>query len=212
MWGYSGARAIWQYKTEPSVRAPRRVRKAVQPDLGRRLDAMFDPAAAIRGLAWGAIARWKPAMQNIIARLPLPERQAAAEDAERMLRDYVRTLSKLHALVPDSDSEYRRWEHGFGAADMALVEALSMVGYAKEVAARMEPGDQADMLRKAVGAAWDTAVTAMAQLAEQRLCTLRLDSWQYHTADMVAFARADGGIGPALEVLYHAPGSKFMGC
>jgi hypothetical protein len=63
-----------------------------------------------------------------------------------------------------------------------------------------------------MNAAWDTAVAAMAELATRRFGVMALDAWQYYKADMVAFAQSDGGIGPGLEVLYHAPGSKFMGC
>jgi hypothetical protein len=203
------ARETWQRKTEPSVRARRSVRRAAPSKL---LGSLFNSKAAIQQFAWDAIARWKPALQNIIARMPETERQAAADHAERLLRDYVRTLSKLHSMVRETGSEYRRWEHGFGAADLALVEALSMIGRAKDFAARMEPGGTADTLRKRVNAAWDTAVAAMAELATRRFHVMVLDSWQYYKADMVAFAQANGGIGPDLEVLYHARGSTFMGC
>jgi hypothetical protein len=87
-----------------------------------------------------------------------------------------------------------------------------MISHARDFAARMEPGDTANMLRKRVDAAWDTAVAAMAELATRRFHVMSLDSWQYYKADLVAFAQANGGIGPDLEVLYHAPGSKFLGC
>jgi hypothetical protein len=203
------ARETWQRKTEPSVRARRSVRQAAPSKL---LGSLFNPRAAIEQFARDAVARWKPAFQNIIARMPEGKRQAAADEAAHLLRDYARTLSKLHTLARETGSEYRRWEHGLGAADLALVEALSMIGHAKDFASRMEPGDTANMLRKRVNAAWDTAVAAMAELARRRFGVMALDAWQYHKADMVEFAQADGGIGSALEVLYHAPGSKFLGC
>jgi MgtE intracellular N domain len=202
------ARVEWQRMTEPSWRARRSVRKAAPSKL---LGSQFNPKAMIRGLARDAIARCLPAIQNIITHLPESDRQAAADDAERVLRNYVRSLGKLRTLVRNLADEYRRWECGFGAVDLAIIEAASMLGYIRELAARMEPSDGATRLRKRVDEAWNTAVAAMAQLATTRLHVMSLDAWQYHKADMVAFAQADGGIGPDLEVLYHVPGSKFMG-
>jgi len=174
------------------------------------------PQWQIQHLVRTVIRRWLPAMQNIISRLPPGERQAAADAAQLRLRDHLLSLSKLHTMTRKASDEHKRWEFGFGAVDAAIIEGAAMVGYAKEVADRMEDdgtdlGHWADHIRSRAGAAWKSAVEALDELAVKRFDVMKVRVWQYNKADMVRFAHATGGIGPELEVLYHAKGSRMLG-
>lgn len=204
----TGHREWWREATEPSVRATRACRKKVPGKPG----LPFTLKALVRGLACAATARWIPAVQNIIAHLPAEESQPAADKALQVLYDYFATMGRLYTLVQDRTAEYARWECGFGAVDLAIVEAVGMVTYADSLATQMVgEGVGVGLLRRRVAEAETTVVSALADLADRRFEVLQLDAWQYYKAEMAEFASNDGGMHPDLEAVYHVRGSRFTG-
>jgi hypothetical protein len=87
-----------------------------------------------------------------------------------------------------------------------------MVGEAKELARRMvgDGSGFAKSLRARVAEARSYAIAGLDELAYERFKLLRQQVWSRRKADMVKFGHATGGIGPDLEALYHARGSKFV--
>lgn len=172
------------------------------------------PKLRISALASAATARWLPAIQNIFSRLPPGERQAAADEAQAMLRRYLGTLSQAYTLVGRLGDERKRWERGIGAIDVVIWESLCMVGYAKEMAERM-PDDDTDQvtagLKYSASQAMASAVKAWDKLSEARLAVLSERVWFKNKSEMVEWARSNGGIGPDLEAMLHTRGSKFVG-
>ncbi len=205
-------RGHWQRATEPALRAQRSVRKA----LPARVRALFSPQHAIHGLAQLAISRWSPAMRNIIARLPALEQQAAVDAANATLRAHLILLGRLHMLAADDREEYARWDYGFGALDLAIVENAMLIGEANKLASRMIDdgtaiGALSRSIRNVATRAWAAVLTSLEDTASDRFEVMTLDVWHYNKADMAEFARTDGGMAPEVEVQFHASGSKFLG-
>lgn len=170
------------------------------------------PQWQIRTLAHRVAFRWLPSMQCIVSRLPMAARQSAADNAQRLIGEFMQSMCRLHALTRKASDEYRRWERGFGALDMAVVQAAGMVAELKDMAEHMEPSADplcGELLTRAREASAEVR-GALDMMAPERLSVLAQQAWLRRKADILAFARATGGIAPEVEVLYHAKGSRFV--
>jgi hypothetical protein len=172
------------------------------------------PRWQIERLARAAVRRLLPALQNIISRLPAAERQAVATDEEGYLRSHIQTLAQLSTLARKAGDEYERIDEGFGAVEMAALEAHGMLRRAADLARRCTddgdpPGWGAALLRRGADEATAVAGEALDKLATDRFDVLAEDSWRRRKGAMVRYAHAAGGIAPPLELLYHSRGSAF---
>jgi len=177
------------------------------------LDRYSKPHKKIATLAHESVWRWLRAIQCTNHRLPPSERQAAADHAQARLRDFHARLALLHTLARTPADEYRRWHnYGFGAADMAVIYTAGMVQYARELAGRMVVDDDcADSIRRVADEVWAATTEALATLAEGRFDTLLDRTWhRRNRAALLEFGQLAGGVGPDLEVLFHARGSEFV--
>ena len=174
------------------------------------------PRTVIRSLAVAAVLRWLPAVQNIISRLPQDERDSAAELAQGWLRDHHLLLARLSTVARKSSDEYERWKSGFGAVDMALIDSWCLLQRSVELARRMIDDDpstgwrRADLLHRAEKAMADASM-GMQELAAERFVVLEVDHFVRNKSGMAEFGHWHGGMGPAVEAMLHAKGSKFIG-
>ena len=157
--------------------------------------------------------RWVVAAQCIVTHLPAHEQEAAAHDCQQRFRQFMWDVSKLYTLAASTTDERDRWESGFGAVDMAIIEAVGMVDYLHDMAKRIAVSEETTGLLRTIGNARDTAMRALRDLAVERLETLNLTTWRTDKPEMFAFAQADGGgMGPDEAAYFYTRGSKFIAC
>jgi hypothetical protein len=185
------------------------------------IDMHGTPRARILGLVNAVICRWLPAVQNVGSHLPAAERRAAAEAAEERLREFMRRMASLHAVAGTSVERERQQAWGYGALDAACIEVAAMVGYIKDLAARVvtDGSDGVDAgaaqeQRSRADAAMVDAMAALDTLAKERFRMLAALAWQHHRSDVVAMARRfpEFGVSPEVELVYHARRSRFLSC
>lgn len=176
-------------------------------------NAYIKPKYRIEELAECSIARWLPAIQNIISRLPEAERLAELITAQKELSSYLLILDKLHTMTKKSSDEYARWKSGYGAVDAAIMASAGILAYAVTLARRIVANSSpiGNRLRNSANEAWWMTQETLKTLAAQRMQLMTLQVWCEDKPGMVDFARATGGMAPDLEVLYHARGSNFTG-
>ena len=181
-----------------------------------------NPRDQIERMAVAVVEHFVPAVQNIVARLPVSERDAAAVELVTVIEERLAELDILHTLARTVGAERKRWEWGFGAVDAAVWVCAAMVGHAYSLAQRLGPvagtcaeedpaaAGAAAMLRSQAQMAQDRSLEAVRKMNEERQHALFRRVWRRQNADMIAHARATGGISPRLEVMHHAKGSRMM--
>jgi hypothetical protein len=171
------------------------------------------PRWQIERLARALVERWLPAAQNIGSRLPKHLQDEVRDNLKRHMDAYLRELDRLHEMTTSAPQERKRWADGFGAVDVAILLSCAMTIELCDLADSMADIDDGTtkLLRDAAAKARADINTALAELRSERMRDQNLRLWPRRKADVVAFARAAGGIGPELEAMFHSRGSAFLG-
>jgi len=185
--------------------AERAREKRRQRALGRQYTEAFgDPRTKIEALARSLAARWVPAANNIVNRLPVPVRRQKCSALEARARDLLETLGKLATLCSDASDEFDRWElAGYGALDHAVLECVALIAYTMEAAADMDLDDPLASLILARGRlAQQRLYETLRQTASDRRRALELGNWQRRKADVLRHGVEHGGVAPQLAAVF----------